>query len=72
MPQDKVAKARYTLLKGQFYVFFEEDPDGGPEPDGDTVRFIPDDPFRVLPLRRFGGNCVVVNDMVKSREARCG
>lgn len=48
---------RYSLLKGTFYIFFEEDPKGGPEPDGDTVRFVPDDPFRVLTLRKFGFRC---------------
>lgn len=57
MADDSSTKSRYTLLKGQFYVFFAENPKGGPEPDGDTVRFIPNKPFKVLDLRRFGWSC---------------
>ncbi|MEO7340579.1 MAG: hypothetical protein ABI073_06855 [Luteolibacter sp.] len=35
---------RYTLIKGEFHIFYRERPRGGPQPDGDTVSFKPDSP----------------------------
>src|SRR5262245_41730190 len=43
MPQEP---KRYHLLTGQFFVRFEEQSQKNqPQPDGDTVRFVPDNPF---------------------------
>jgi len=44
---------RYTLVRGQFYVLYPDLPRNGPEPDGDTVSFLPDDDDVVRRLRRF-------------------
>ena len=33
----------YTLVKGSFHIFYPENPASGPEPDGDTIKFKPDD-----------------------------
>ena len=33
----------YTLIKGNFHIFYPENPKSGPEPDGDTIKFAPDD-----------------------------
>ena len=46
---------RYTLIKGQFYILYPDLPRNGPEPDGDTVSFLPDDDDVVRHLRRFSG-----------------
>lgn len=32
----------YTLIKGTFHIFYPENPRSGPEPDGDTIKFKPD------------------------------
>ncbi|KFY82844.1 hypothetical protein V498_08435 [Pseudogymnoascus sp. VKM F-4517 (FW-2822)] len=34
----------YTLLYGQFVIRYPDIPNQGPEPDGDTIKFLPDDP----------------------------
>jgi hypothetical protein len=34
----------YTLLRGQFVIRYDDIPRQGPEPDGDTVKFLPDTP----------------------------
>jgi hypothetical protein len=43
--------ARYTLIKGEYHIFYPDAPRGGPEPDGDTIKFRPDNPqfIRSLP-----------------------
>ena len=43
--------ARYTLIKGEYHIFYPDLPRSGPEPDGDTVTFRPDNPelIRSLP-----------------------
>jgi endonuclease YncB( thermonuclease family) len=46
-------KARYTLIKGQFTIHNAQQPRQGPQPDGDTVTFIPDSVALVLALPRF-------------------
>jgi endonuclease YncB( thermonuclease family) len=33
----------YTLIKGSFHIFYPDNPLSGPEPDGDTIKFQPDD-----------------------------
>ncbi|MDQ3186703.1 MAG: thermonuclease family protein [Pseudomonadota bacterium] len=35
-------KRRYTLIKGKYWIHYPDIPKQGPEPDGDTVRFEPD------------------------------
>jgi endonuclease YncB( thermonuclease family) len=45
---------RYTTIQGRFYIFYPEAPRQGPEPDGDTIKFQPDDPALVRGLRQFG------------------
>jgi endonuclease YncB( thermonuclease family) len=32
----------YTLIKGSFHIFYPDNPLSGPEPDGDTLKFQPD------------------------------
>jgi len=32
----------YTLIKGSFHIHYPENPLNGPEPDGDTLKFLPD------------------------------
>ena len=32
----------YTLIKGTFHIHYPENPLSGPEPDGDTLKFLPD------------------------------
>lgn len=36
-------KSRYTLIKGKFWIQYPDTPKQGPQPDGDTVTFQPDD-----------------------------
>lgn len=43
-------KSRYTLIKGKYWIHYPDIPRQGPEPDGDTVRFEPDNPQFVLNL----------------------
>ena len=55
MPQQP---KRYRLITGQFYLRFEEraQPEQ-PQPDGDTMRFVPDNPFPFFnpsTIRRYG------------------
>ena len=33
----------YSLIKGSFHIFYPANPLSGPEPDGDTIKFQPDD-----------------------------
>jgi hypothetical protein len=44
----------YTLIKGQFVIHYPETPRLGPEPDGDTVKFRPENPALVNALMRPG------------------
>ena len=48
----------YRLIRGQFRLFYPADGGdcSGPRPDGDTIRFEPDDPNLVLGLAQFGGS----------------
>jgi len=50
-----MAAPRYVLITGDFYVLYPDLPGNGPEPDGDTISFLPlhDDLVQALP--RFNG-----------------
>ncbi|MDQ4092831.1 MAG: hypothetical protein M3143_05325 [Actinomycetota bacterium] len=45
---------RYTLIRGEFYIRYPDLPRNGPEPDGDTISFLPDSDDLVRSLPRFG------------------
>ena len=51
----------YTLLAGEFVIRYPDLPRGGPEPDGDTVKFAPDTPALVERLRRLSGHAPDLN-----------
>lgn len=40
----------YTLIKGSFHIFNPDHPSNGPEPDGDTLKFKPDNKQLILNL----------------------
>lgn len=46
--------SRYKLIKGNFYIFYPDLPRSGPEPDGDTITFKPDNLDFVKSLKSFG------------------
>ena len=48
-------KSRYTLIKGKYWIHYPDRPRQGPQPDGDTVRFQPDNPELVRALPWFSG-----------------
>jgi hypothetical protein len=48
-------KTRYTLVKGQITIRNAALPKQGPQPDGDTVTFVPDSLDLVRSLKRFSG-----------------
>jgi hypothetical protein len=47
--------SRYTLIKGKFWIHYPDIPRNGPEPDGDTIRFEPQNVQLVVDLPRFSG-----------------
>jgi hypothetical protein len=49
-----ISPPRYTLIKGKFWIHYPNRPKTGPEPDGDTVSFQPDNRNLVLNLKRYG------------------
>ena len=51
----------YTLLRGQFVIRYPDLPRQGPEPDGDTVKFLPDSPAFVETLPRRSGRPPDIN-----------
>jgi hypothetical protein len=51
----------YTLLRGQFVIRYDDIPRQGPEPDGDTVKFMPDTPGLVEMLPRRSGSPPALN-----------
>ena len=57
----KPRKSRYTVIKGKFWIHYEDHPRQGPEPDGDTVTFHPDDLALVRKLPRFSGRGPNIN-----------
>jgi len=52
----------YTLLAGEFVIRYPDLPRGGPQPDGDTVKFTPDTPSLVDALPRPSGGEPDIND----------
>ena len=46
---------RYTMIRGEFYIRYPDLPRNGPEPDGDTINFLPDNDDLVRTLPRFNG-----------------
>ena len=44
---------RYRLIRGDFYVLYPDLPRNGPEPDGDTISFLPENDDLVQALPRF-------------------
>jgi len=46
--------ARYTLIKGEYRIYYPDLPRSGPEPDGDTITFRPDNPVIVQSLPNQG------------------
>ncbi|MFI7125142.1 lamin tail domain-containing protein [Nonomuraea sp. NPDC050153] len=51
----------YTLLRGNFVIRYADLPRQGPEPDGDTVKFLPDSPALVEALPRRSGHPPKIN-----------
>jgi Lamin Tail Domain len=51
----------YTLLRGSFVIRYPDLPRQGPEPDGDTVKFLPDTPALVEALPRRSGRPADIN-----------
>jgi Lamin Tail Domain len=51
----------YTLLRGVFVIRYPDLPRGGPEPDGDTIKFRPDSPVLVEALPRISGRAPKIN-----------
>ncbi|WP_206069005.1 thermonuclease family protein [Nonomuraea composti] len=51
----------YTLLRGSFVIRYPDLPRQGPEPDGDTVKFLPDTPALVEGLPRRSGRPPNIN-----------
>jgi hypothetical protein len=51
----------YTLLRGSFVIRYPDLPRQGPEPDGDTVKFLPDTPALVEGLPRRSGTPPDIN-----------
>jgi endonuclease YncB( thermonuclease family) len=48
-------KPRYTLIAGEYWIHYSENPRQGPQPDGDTVTFKPNDANLVRQLPRLSG-----------------
>jgi hypothetical protein len=46
---------RYVLITGDFYVLYPDLPRNGPEPDGDTISFLPNNDELVRALPQFNG-----------------
>jgi endonuclease YncB( thermonuclease family) len=51
----------YTLLAGEFVIRYPDLPRGGPQPDGDTIKFAPDTPALVDDLPRPSGGAPDIN-----------
>lgn len=47
--------SRYTLIVGSYYILYPDLPNNGPEPDGDTINFLPDRDDLIQSLPRFNG-----------------
>ena len=44
----------YKLIKGEFHIHYPHLPRNGPQPDGDTLKFLPDNPLLVADLETTG------------------
>jgi hypothetical protein len=55
------AAMSFTLLAGRFVIRYADLPRQGPEPDGDTVKFVPDTPALVETLPRPSGHAPKIN-----------
>src|SRR6266545_6378723 len=53
--------SRYTLIKGHFWIHYSNHPRQGPEPDGDTVSFAPDNLALVRGLHWLSGHGPNIN-----------
>lgn len=64
-----MSKPRFTLIKGEFHIFYPDAPNNGPQPDGDTITFHPDDLYWIITLKTDGYTKPDVNSrrMVKVR-----
>src|SRR3954452_14835218 len=51
----------YTVLRGDFVIRYADLPTQGPEPDGDTIKFKPDNPALVEGLPRTSGRPAEIN-----------
>jgi hypothetical protein len=51
----------YTLLRGSFVIRYPDLPRQGPEPDGDTIKFLPDTPALVEAIPRRSGRPADIN-----------
>jgi endonuclease YncB( thermonuclease family) len=51
----------YMLLRGEFVIRYPDQPRRGPEPDGDTIKFAPDNPALVESLPRPSGTGPDIN-----------
>src|SRR5438874_11805543 len=61
MYMKKPVKARYTLIKGRYWIRYPDKPRQGHQPDGDTVTFHADDVALVRSLRWLSGRGPNVN-----------
>jgi len=52
---------RYTIIRGEFHIFYPDLPRSGPQPDGDTVTFRPHKHSLVEGLKRFSGRAPKFN-----------
>ncbi len=48
-----MSNPRYTLIKGKFHIFYPDSPNQGPQPDGDTLTFEPDNPDVFRDFKRY-------------------
>jgi len=53
----KKKKSRYTLIRGSYHTLYLDLPKNGPQPDGDTINFLPDNDDLVQNLN-FSGRSV--------------
>src|SRR5829696_402765 len=51
----RIPRSRYMVISGDFYILYPDLPRQGPEPDGDTISFLPNDDSLVQALPRVIG-----------------
>jgi hypothetical protein len=57
--------SRYTLIKGSFHILYPDLPGQGPEPDGDTITFMPDNIDLIKNFKRKAD--ITKREMIKIR-----